>query len=83
MLWGAPTGAGWHDNPAFHHLYKRHLIRGEYKDKKRPILINNWESDYFNFLQQRSFLVLQKRLPGSGIQMLVMDDGWFGAEKQR
>ena len=34
---------------AFHHLYKRHLIRGEYKDKKRPILINNWEATYFNF----------------------------------
>ena len=33
----------------FHDFYRNHLIRGEYKDKKRPILINNWEATYFEF----------------------------------
>ena len=34
---------------AFHKLYRKHLIRGEYRNKKRPILINNWEATYFAF----------------------------------
>ena len=63
---------------AFHHLYKRHLIRGEYKDKKRPILINNWEATYFNFTTEK-LLSIAKEASGLGIEMLVMDDGWFGA----
>ena len=62
---------------AFHHLYKRHLIRGEYKDKKRPILINNWEATYFNFTTEK-LLSIAKEASGLGIEMLVMDDGWFG-----
>ena len=33
----------------FHEFYRNHLIRSEYKDKKRPILINNWEATYFDF----------------------------------
>lgn len=62
---------------AFHHLYKKHLIRGEYRDKKRPILINNWEATYFDFTTEK-LLSIAKEASSLGIEMLVMDDGWFG-----
>lgn len=62
---------------SFHHLYKKHLIRGEYRDKKRPILINNWEATYFNFTTEK-LLSIAKEASKLGIEMLVMDDGWFG-----
>ncbi|MBQ8978809.1 MAG: alpha-galactosidase, partial [Oscillospiraceae bacterium] len=61
----------------FHDLYRRHLIRGEYKDKRRPILINNWEATYFNFDEEKLFSIA-KQAKELGIEMLVMDDGWFG-----
>ena len=62
---------------AFHHLYKKHLLRGEYKDKKRPILINNWEATYFDFNTEK-LLSIAREASKLGIEMLVMDDGWFG-----
>lgn len=61
----------------FHDLYRKHLIRGEYKDKKRPILINNWEATYFDFDTEK-LLDIAREASGLGIEMLVMDDGWFG-----
>ena len=62
---------------AFHKLYRKHLLRGKYKDKKRPILINNWEATYFNFNTEK-LLAIAKEAASLGIEMLVMDDGWFG-----
>lgn len=62
---------------AFHRLYKKHLIRGEYKNKKRPILINNWEATYFDFNTEK-LLSIAREASSLGIEMLVMDDGWFG-----
>ncbi len=62
---------------AFHKLYRKHLIRGEYRNKKRPILINNWEATYFAFDTEK-LLSIAKEASGLGIEMLVMDDGWFG-----
>lgn len=61
----------------FHDLYRQHLIRGEYKDKRRPILINNWEATYFNFDTEK-LIGIAKEASKLGIEMLVMDDGWFG-----
>lgn len=61
----------------FHDLYRKHLIRGEYRNKKRPILINNWEATYFNFDMDK-LLDIAKKASKLGIEMLVMDDGWFG-----
>lgn len=61
----------------FHDLYRNHLIRGEYKNKKRPILINNWEATYFDFNTEK-LLSIAKQASELGIEMLVMDDGWFG-----
>lgn len=62
---------------AFHDLYRSHLIRGEYRDKKRPILINNWEATYFDFNTEK-LLSIAREASKLGIEMLVMDDGWFG-----
>lgn len=62
---------------SFHDLFRNHLIRGEYKDKKRPILINNWEATYFQFDTQK-LIDIAKEASRLGIEMLVMDDGWFG-----
>ena len=61
----------------FHDLYRNHLIRGKFKDKKRPILINNWEATYFDFDTDK-LLAIAKEAANVGIEMLVMDDGWFG-----
>lgn len=61
----------------FHDLYRQHLIRGEYKNKRRPILINNWEATYFNFDTDK-LIAIAKQASELGIEMLVMDDGWFG-----
>ena len=61
----------------FHDLYRNHLIRGEYKDKKRPVLINNWEATYFDFNTEK-LLNIAREAKKFGIEMLVMDDGWFG-----
>ena len=61
----------------YHDFYRNHLIRSPYKDKKRPILINNWEATYFDFHEQK-LLEIAKEAKEVGIEMLVMDDGWFG-----
>lgn len=61
----------------FHDLYRENLIRGEYKDKRRPILINNWEGTYFDFTAEK-LLDIAREASKLGIEMFVMDDGWFG-----
>lgn len=61
----------------FHDLYRNHLIRGKYKNIKRPILINNWEATYFDFDTEK-LLNIAKEAKKHGIEMLVVDDGWFG-----
>ena len=61
----------------YHDLYREHLIRSPYRDRKRPILINNWEATYFNFNTQK-LIDIAKEAKKAGIEMLVMDDGWFG-----
>lgn len=61
----------------FHDLYRRHIIRSEYKDKRRPILINNWEATYFGFNTEK-LIDIARQASALGIEMLVMDDGWFG-----
>ena len=61
----------------YHKLYRTHLCRGEWKDKERPILVNNWEATYFDFDDEK-LLEIAKTAADCGIEMLVMDDGWFG-----
>ena len=61
----------------FHDFYRKHLIRSPYKNQKRPILINNWEATYFDFNTEK-LLDIARQAAALGIEMLVMDDGWFG-----
>lgn len=61
----------------FHDLYRGHLIRSPYRDKERPVLINNWEATYFDFDTEKLWDIAE-RAGECGIEMLVMDDGWFG-----
>lgn len=61
----------------YHDLYRNNLIRGEWKDKSRPVLINNWEATYFQFNTEK-LINIAKEASSLGIEMLVMDDGWFG-----
>ncbi len=62
----------------YHRLYRNNLCRGPWKNKERPILINNWEATYFNFNEEKLYDIA-KVASELGIEMLVMDDGWFGA----
>lgn len=61
----------------FHDFYREHLIRSPYKYRERPILINNWEATYFDFNSEK-LLEIAGEAKKAGIEMLVMDDGWFG-----
>ena len=61
----------------YHDVIRRHLIRSPYKDRERPILINNWEGTYFDFDGEKLFKIAQDAA-ACGIEMFVMDDGWFG-----
>ncbi len=61
----------------FHDVMRNNLIRGKWKDIRRPILINNWEATYFNFDTEK-LLDIAREAKKAGIEMLVMDDGWFG-----
>ena len=61
----------------FHDIYNNNLIRGEWKNKKRPLLINSWEGSGFDF-DQETLVRYAKEAKKLGIELLVMDDGWFG-----
>ena len=61
----------------YHRLYRTRLARGAWRDRLRPVLINNWEGTYFDFDEEKLFRIARagKEL---GIELFVMDDGWFG-----
>lgn len=61
----------------YHDLYRERLSRGIYKDKERPILINNWEATYFDFNNEK-IKELANESSKLGIELFVLDDGWFG-----
>ena len=61
----------------FHRLYRGHLINPKFVDKIRPIVINSWESTYFDFDEQK-ILDFIEGAKGLGIDTVVLDDGWFG-----
>ncbi len=61
----------------FHKLYNNNLVRGPWKNAKRPLLINNWEGTYFDFDDDK-LVAIAEWAKETGIEMLVMDDGWFG-----
>lgn len=61
----------------YHELYRRRLARGQWRDRERPVLINNWEATEMNFTEER-ILSIAKVGKELGIEMFVLDDGWFG-----
>ncbi|WP_336078616.1 alpha-galactosidase [Paenibacillus sp. 203] len=61
----------------YHELYRNRLCRGPFRDKERPILINNWEATYFNFDADK-IEQLAKEAQSVGVELFVLDDGWFG-----
>jgi len=61
----------------YHALYRERLCRGPYRDEERPVLINNWEGTYFDFDEEKILALADVAAP-LGIQLLVLDDGWFG-----
>lgn len=58
-------------------VYRTNLCRSKWADKDRPILINNWEATYFDFDEDK-LLSIAKRAKEAGVELFVLDDGWFG-----
>jgi len=61
----------------YHRLYRQRLARGTWRDRERPVLINNWEATYFDFSEER-LLEIAASAREMGIEAFVLDDGWFG-----
>ena len=61
----------------YHRFLQRHIIRSPWRDKPRPVLINNWEATYMDFDAQRIWDIA-RQARDLGVEMLVLDDGWFG-----
>ncbi|MCT2196925.1 alpha-galactosidase [Paenibacillus sp. p3-SID1389] len=61
----------------YHRLYRTRLCRGAHRDKERPILVNNWEATYFDFNAEK-IEAIAKEAADLGIELFVLDDGWFG-----
>ena len=72
----SPEGLGGMSR-AFHRLYNNNLVRGEWKHKKRPLLVNNWEGTGMDFDDDK-LSAIAAWAKETGIEMFVMDDGWFG-----
>ena len=64
----------------FHRLYRTRLVRGAWRDRPRPILINNWEATHFD-ISEEQILQIAEKARECGIEMFVLDDGWFGARR--
>ena len=64
----------------FHRFINSHVVRGDWKYHQRPILANNWEATYFEFTEQK-LLSLAKAAADLGVELFVVDDGWFGSRE--
>ena len=60
-----------------HRFVRRHIVRGVWRDRPRPVLLNSWEACYFN-ISEKSLVAMAKSAKDLGVELLVMDDGWFG-----
>ena len=63
-----------------HTLLRERLARGVWRDRPRPILINNWEATYFDFNEEK-LLRIARKAKECGVELFVLDDGWFGARR--
>ncbi len=62
---------------SYHSLYRSRLCRGKYRDIERPVLINNWEATYYDFNEDK-LVEIAKTAKEIGVELFVLDDGWFG-----
>ncbi len=60
-----------------HHFVNHHITRGPYANRPRPIVLNNWEATYFNF-DEKTILKMAAKAKDVGVEVFVLDDGWFG-----
>jgi alpha-galactosidase len=74
--WSAAGIGGLSD--AFHRLFRERLARGPWRDRPRPVKVNNWEGTYYDFDAER-LLAMATVARELGIELFVLDDGWFGA----
>jgi alpha-galactosidase len=65
----------------FHRLYRNNLARGVHRDEPRPVLINNWEATYFAFDEEK-LVEIAKSASLIGVELFVLDDGWFGVRNE-
>ncbi len=61
----------------YHELYRTRLVRGYWRDRERPVLLNNWEATYMDFTED-GIIQLAKKAKDIGVELFVLDDGWFG-----
>ena len=66
-----------HLSQTYHRLYQKRLARGYWRNRARPILINNWEATQFDFSEDLLVRIAEKAKE-SGVELFVLDDGWFG-----
>lgn len=62
----------------FHDFFRRYLVNPRWVNERRPVVLNSWEGMHFSFDRDRLFDTID-RLRGTGIEIFVLDDGWFGA----
>lgn len=62
---------------SYHELYRTRLARGVWRDRERPILLNNWEATYMDFNEEKILDIVTKAKE-VGVELFVLDDGWFG-----
>ena len=67
-----------HLSHLFHRLISQHVCRGPWKNRRRPVLLNNWEATNMDFTGEK-ILSIARTAAALGVEMLVLDDGWFGA----
>ena len=63
-----------------HSLFRERLMRGQWRDRPRPIVTNNWEATYFDFTED-TLIDIARTAQGVGAELFVLDDGWFGARR--
>lgn len=66
-----------HLSHTYHRTYRNNLCRGKFKKARRPVLLNSWEGVYFDFNGEK-LLQMARDAASMGIELFVMDDGWFG-----
>lgn len=61
----------------YHTLYQNRLARGKWRDQVRPVLVNNWEATYMDFDEEKLMKIVDTAQE-LGVELFVLDDGWFG-----